>query len=164
VWGKKAWKIYSSPQRLPYSDEQVGKDGVSYVAVCCSVLQCVAVCCSVLQCVAVCCSVLQCHLNGCHTPMSKSAEKVCPMLQCVAVCCSVLQCVAVCCSVLQCVAVSPQRLPYSDEQVGKDGACLGLDLVCVAVCCNMLQRVATCCSVLQAAILRQASRQRWCVP
>jgi len=29
-----------------------------YVAVCCSVLQCVAVCCSVLQCVAVCCSVL----------------------------------------------------------------------------------------------------------
>jgi len=27
-----------------------------YVAVCCSVLQCVAVCCSVLQCVAVCCS------------------------------------------------------------------------------------------------------------
>jgi len=42
-----------------------------FVAVCCSVLQCVAVCCSVLQCVAVCCSVLQC----------------------VAVCCSVLQCV-----------------------------------------------------------------------
>ena len=31
----------------------------SYVAVSCSVLQCVAVCCSVLQCVAVCCSVLQ---------------------------------------------------------------------------------------------------------
>jgi len=31
-----------------------------YVAVCCSVLQCVAVCCSVLQCVAVCCRVLQC--------------------------------------------------------------------------------------------------------
>jgi len=62
-----------------------------YVAVCCSVFQCVAVllvidqslarirvqvCCSVLQCVAVCCSVLQCA----------------------AVCCSV------CCSVLQCNA------------------------------------------------------------
>ena len=30
-----------------------------YVAVCCSVLQCVSVCCSVSQCVAVCCSVLQ---------------------------------------------------------------------------------------------------------
>jgi len=29
-----------------------------YVAVFCSVLQCVAVCSSVLQCVAVCCSVL----------------------------------------------------------------------------------------------------------
>ena len=42
----------------------------AYVAVCCSVLQCVG---SVLQCVAVCCSVLQC----------------------VAVCYSVLQCVAV---------------------------------------------------------------------
>ena len=27
-----------------------------YVALCCSVLQCVAMCCSVLQCVAVCCS------------------------------------------------------------------------------------------------------------
>jgi len=46
----------------------------TYVAMCCSVLQCVVVCFSVLQCVAVCCSVLQC----------------------VAVCCSVLQCVAVC--------------------------------------------------------------------
>ena len=52
-----------------------------YVAVCCSVLQCVVVCCSVLHCVAECCSVLQC----------------------VAVCCSVLQCVAVCCNMLQCV-------------------------------------------------------------
>jgi len=29
-----------------------------YVAVCCSVLQCLAICCSVLQCVAVCCSAL----------------------------------------------------------------------------------------------------------
>ena len=49
-----------------------------YVAVCCSVVQCVAVWCSVLQRVAVCSSVLQC----------------------VAVCCIVLlQCVAVCCSV-----------------------------------------------------------------
>jgi len=38
---------------------------VGYVAVCCSVLQCVAVCCSVLQCVAVCCSVLQCVAVRC---------------------------------------------------------------------------------------------------
>jgi len=68
-----------------------------FVAVCCSVLQCVcsvfAVCCSVLQCTAACCCVLQC-VAECYR-----------VLQCIAVCCSVLQCVAVCCSVLQCVAV-----------------------------------------------------------
>jgi len=46
-----------------------------YVAVCCSVLQCVAVCCSVLQCVAVCCS---------HS--SALLWLLC-MLQCLAVCC-----------------------------------------------------------------------------
>ena len=51
-------------------------DEFAYVAVCCSVLQCVTVYCSVLQCVEVCRSVLQC----------------------VAVCCSVLQCLGVCCS------------------------------------------------------------------
>jgi len=34
-----------------------------FVAVCCSVLQCVAVCYSVLQCVAVYCSVLQMDTN-----------------------------------------------------------------------------------------------------
>ena len=60
-----------------------------FVAVCCSVLQCVEVCCSVLQCVAVCSSMLQ-YVAVC-----------CSVLQCVAVCCSVLQCVAVCCSVPQ---------------------------------------------------------------
>ena len=27
VWGKKHWKVYSSPQVLPYTDEQVGKNG-----------------------------------------------------------------------------------------------------------------------------------------
>ena len=47
---------------------------MQYVAVCCSVLQCLAtVCCNVSQCVAVCCGVLRC----------------------VAVCCGVLRCVAV---------------------------------------------------------------------
>ena len=69
-----------------------------FVAVCCSVLQCVAVCCSVLQCAAVCCSVLQC------------AAVCCSVLQCVAVCCSVLQCVAVCCSRLQYVAMCWRQL------------------------------------------------------
>ena len=48
-----------------------------YVAVCCSVLQCVAMCCSLLQCVD-----------------ATNASIV--DLVCVAVCCSVLQCVAVC--------------------------------------------------------------------
>jgi len=47
---------------------------LQYVAVCCSVLQCVAARHSVLLCVAVCCSVLQCVVF-------------------VAVRCSVLQCV-----------------------------------------------------------------------
>jgi len=64
-----------------------------FVAVCCSVLQCVALCYSVLQCVAVCYSVLQC------------VAVCCSVLQCIAVCGSMLQYVAVCCSVLQCVAV-----------------------------------------------------------
>jgi len=35
-----------------------------YVAVCCTVLQCVAVCCSVLQCVVSCCTVIQCVAVG----------------------------------------------------------------------------------------------------
>ena len=115
-----------------------------YVAVCCSVLQCVAVCCSVLQCaavcwsilqgVAVCCSVLQCaevyrfHIMRLVDRVTRSCVAV---LQCVAVCCSVLQCLAVCCSVLQYVAV-----------------CCSV-LHCVALCCTVLQCVAVCCSVLQ---------------
>ena len=70
-----------------------------YVAVYCSVLQCVAVCCSVLQ--SVVGSVLQC--------VTTKSKSVCPSPAKISgmrdgVCCSVLQCVAVCCSVLQCVA------------------------------------------------------------
>jgi len=75
-----------------------------YVAVCCSMLQCVSFMCvavrcracllCVLQCVAVCCSVLQCVAVCC------SAAVVC--CSAAVVCCSVLQC---CCSVLQCVVV-----------------------------------------------------------
>ena len=37
-----------------------------YIAVSCSVLQCVAVYCSALQCAAVCCSVLQCAAVSRH--------------------------------------------------------------------------------------------------
>jgi len=114
------------------------------VAVCCSVLQCVAVCCSVLQFVAVCCSVLQCHLNGYHTPTSKSAK----MVRALVWIWYVLQCVATCCSVLQRVAVC-WRLPFSDEQVGKDGVYLDLDLSCAAVCCCVWKYVAEFCRVLQ---------------
>jgi len=64
-------------------------------------LQYVAVCCSVLQCVAVCRSrrPTTCIYDA------PGYTYLCREMQCVAVCCSVLQCVAVCCSVLQCVAV-----------------------------------------------------------
>jgi len=132
-----------------------------YVAVCCSVLQCVAVdvreqllmtrfpcnhepvhcrCLPVahlLQRVAVtcvCCRVLQ------------SMGMCCSVLQCVAVCCSVLQCVAVCCSVPQCAAV-----------------CCSVLLQCAAVCCSVLQCAAVCCSVLQcvAVDIREQLLMTW---
>jgi len=58
----------------------------------------VAVCCSVLQCVAACCSVsISRHLPQPLPSISHShAHICCSMLQCVEVWCSVLQCVAVC--------------------------------------------------------------------
>ena len=105
MWGKKAWKIYSSPQRLPYSDEQVGKDGVSYVAVCCSVLQCVAV--------------SPQRLPYSDEQVGKDGVYLDLDLLCAAVCCCVLKYVAEFCRVLQIVAVCC-GLPLSDEQVGKD--------------------------------------------
>ena len=89
-----------------------------YVAVCCSVLQCVAVRCSALhcvavpcralQCVAVCCSALQCAtvLSVCYgSPATRTAVSACL----VHMCCSVLQCVVVCCSALLHVAPHLQR-------------------------------------------------------
>jgi len=59
----------------------------------------------VLQYVAVCCSVLQCVVDVYNMILSFARREsfVCASLQCVAVCCSMLQCVAVYCSVLQCV-------------------------------------------------------------
>jgi len=66
-----------------------------FIAVSCSVSQCVAVFHSVLQCFTLCCSVSQC-VAVFHS-----------VLQCFTVCCGVLQCVAVRCSALsslQCVA------------------------------------------------------------
>jgi len=80
-----------------------------FVAVCCSVLQCVAVCCSVLQCVAVCCSSrfvkTACTQNPTKISVLKCVAVSCSMLQYVAVCSSVLQCVAVQCNMLQNVAI-----------------------------------------------------------
>ena len=85
----------------------------------CNVLSFVAVCCSVLQ---LCCNMLQCvadvyvRASGrgwmgirCVAVVLQLCCSGCSVLQCVAVCCSVVQCGAVCCSVLQlccsCVAV-----------------------------------------------------------
>jgi len=135
----KHWK--GEPQR---------KDVLHCVAVCGSASQYVAVRCSVLQCVAVpkegaclheCCSVLQ-------------YDVVCSVLQCFAMCCSVLQCVAVCCSVLQCVAVCRSTAP-------NEGAC---PHECVAVWRSWLQYNAVCCSVLQCvAVLKEGVYLHKCV-
>jgi len=83
-----------------YSDKPCGQQYVhmGYVAVCCSVLQCVAVCCSAT------------YPNNMYIygqifwTLGIGDMSLCSVLQCVAACGSVLQCVAVCCSVLQCVA------------------------------------------------------------
>jgi len=81
----------------------------THICKCSRVLQFVAVCCSVLQCVAI---FLQFSggLSSLSFPHPHLYRLIyvavcCSALQCVAVCCSVLQCVAVCCSVLQCDAV-----------------------------------------------------------
>ena len=79
---------------------------LQWVAVCCSVLQCVNrrmsllhstqvyvccnACCSVLQCSVACCSVFKCRMLSSH-----STQWLCVEIY-VAVCCNVLQCVAVC--------------------------------------------------------------------
>jgi len=63
-------------------------------------LQYVAVCCSVLQCVAVCyLGSIVCDRDPQDTTFDYSYTSF------IALCCSVLQCVAVCCSVVQCIAV-----------------------------------------------------------
>jgi len=133
----------------------------NFVAVCCSVLQCVAVCCSVLQCVAVCCSVLQqqrTRYARILRLLSRAVDmSVATLFQCVAVCCSVLQCTVlqalyarnlrllvpgrwyVCCSVLQfccnvlyCGHATHASLSYWSRAV----------VMCAAVCCSVLQCVA----------------------
>jgi len=70
------------------ASQRVATANCWYVAVCCSVLQCVAVCCSVLQmccsvlqCVAVCCSVLQQQIAG-TLPLFR-ASRFRPFLNCI---------------------------------------------------------------------------------
>ena len=144
---------------------------LSWVSVCCNVLQCVlqcvavrvAVCCS--ACCSVCCSVcylavpfiseevslldLSVHSSGSHY------GGVLP----VAVCCSVLQCVAVCCSVLQssalCCSVCYLAVPVISDQVSPLGLSsralfrLGLSVHPSGSHCGGFLPVAVCCSVLQ---------------
>jgi len=115
----------------------------------CSVLQYVAVCCSVLQCVAA--YVAQGGVATAAGSMRAASIEFCAccsVLQCVTVCCSVLQCVAcvavccMCCSVLQC-AVAHRRPNIELER---------LQFICerqVIAWCSVLQYVAMCCHVLQ---------------
>jgi len=108
---------------------------LKWLAVYCSVLQCVAVpgrrrdagCCIVLQGVAVCCSMLQ-GVAVLQYVAVYCGTKSATVLQYAAVCCSVLPCIAVyhsafhcealprhgpCCSVLQCAAAYSSVLQWS---------------------------------------------------
>jgi len=147
-----------------------------YVAVCCSVSQCVTVwehaicstcvCTSVMQCVAVRYSVSQCVVWWCSVVQQKSdplRRKEChwwmpcaPSVR-VAVCCSRLQCVAVCYSVLQCLAMSCNVVLQCCSTV----QCSVLQ--CVAVCHNMSQCVAVYCMVLQCDVAVRYSVVMQCV-
>jgi len=138
---------------LPFFEQHVSfaclPSGI-FVAVSCSVLQCVAVSCSVLWSVvgvAVWRIELQCVAVSCHFSSNTSLSHACRQVylsQRVVVCCGMLPRVTVCCSVMQCSAVW----------------CILLQ--CVVVCCSflsntsllhacrqvyLLQRVAMCCPV-----------------
>ena len=128
---------------------------LQYVAVCCSVLQCVAVsetwrfhterarvlqcvavCCSVLQCVAVCCSELHSVRPGIFTWHERMC---CSALQHVVACCSVLQRVAVCCSVSKYVRndffMRHERCVFCSELYVCMDACVRSSChVCACVC------------------------------
>jgi len=85
-------------------------------------LKYVAVCCSVLQCVVVFCGVIQCDAQR------MEERQCCSMSQCFAWCRSVLQCFKVCCSVLWCDP-SWCRAWRCDE---------GCYLCCIAVHCSAM--------------------------
>jgi len=115
-----------------------------WVALRCSVLQCVAgvaLCCSVLCCIRLQWVAVSISRRLYHQGMSQ--------VRCVAVCAavssSVLQCAAVCCSVLQCAAVRYVAVGCSVSL----STATSPTYVVSYVCCSALQRVAACCSVLQ---------------
>jgi len=149
----------------------------SYIAICCSELQCIVMLDSVLRCVAA-------WVCTAGSWSGKCVATCCSVLQCFAACCSVLQHVAACCSVLQHLTVGLQNV-FVVWQVFLVWQCVALNcsvLQCVAVCCGVLRcvvfqsgaelcqishsptcwlRVAVCCSVLQrVAACSNAVRQR----
>ena len=123
--------------------------------------QWVAVCCSVLQCVAVCVFFVYTRMvDGVFV-----AGRILDGQECVDswirytlnVCSRMLQCVAVRCGVLQCTCVLLRKLTrnVSKKELGRQrcswwrvAVCWRM-LQCVAVCCSVLQCVAVCRSVLQ---------------
>ena len=144
-----------------------------YVAVCCSVLQCVAVCCSVLQCATlhgfvwgsllwslytvskrVCCSVLQCATMRCIGSCEGYSHQV--FIQ------WARDCVAVCATLhgfvwgplLWSLYTVSKRVCCNVLQCATlHGSCEGSYQVfiqwaraCVAVCCRVLQFVALVCA------------------
>jgi len=120
--------------------------------------QCVAVYVAVY--VAVRCSMLQCVAVSVHLQLPESFVAV----SC-SVCCSVRYslCCSVCCraycSILQYVAVSCSVTTPATARVHHCTVCCSVccsvrDSVCCSVCCSILQGVAVCCSVTRPATAR----------
>jgi len=115
---------------------------LQYVAVCCSVLQCLAakVCCRALPCVVVCCSVLQRDRLRRISQREDATEMPTHLLlnptieECAVACCSVLYRAAACCSVLRCSLLQYVAVCCSDSTMEECGADWQR---CVAVCCSV---------------------------
>jgi len=115
LWNREGKQVWSSLSCTSFSASEPSISALIVATKCpvrfmwCSVFQCVQVYWSVLQWVAVCCSVLQCveqtkfrRLLWQRSARSDLCVAVCfSVFKCTTVCCSVLQCVAVCCSVLK---------------------------------------------------------------
>jgi len=129
-----------------------GKDHRVCLCLCCAdmyVSQYVAVCCSMLQCVAVCCV----HVLGLKRVEERLSSLSVLMLrrcECVAVCCSMLQYVAVCCMYVYGFKEDMGKIIESvcAGVVQMCVCCIYVLHLCVAVRCGVLQCVAVCCSVL----------------